>query len=182
MEDKKKIRSIVKDKRNSLSKRAKELMDSIIFNKIVESEVYKAANTIFVYVSFQGEVDTHKLIKYALNDNKRICVPKIISKKDGIRAVEISSFEELKEEAYSILEPQSFDKQIDEKDIDLILMPGVAFDESGGRIGYGGAFYDRFLKNTSLKTLKIALAYDFQIFDKVPMEEHDIKIDGIITN
>lgn len=182
MENKKNIRNIVKYKRDSLSEEVKEVMDDIIFNKIVESKEYKSAKTIFVYVSFQGEVDTHKFIKYALNDTKRICVPKIISKKEGIRAVEINSFEELKKEAYGILEPDNFDKKVDEKNIDLILMPGVAFDENGGRIGYGGAFYDRFLKNVSPKTLKIALAYDFQIFSKVPMEEHDIKIDGIITN
>jgi 5-formyltetrahydrofolate cyclo-ligase len=176
------IREIVKEKRKSIPKKAKEKMDDIIFNKVLESEAYKNAKLIFVYVSFEGEVDTHRIIKYALNHNKRICVPKIISIKEGFRAVEIKSFEELEEGAYNILEPESFENEVNEKDIDLILMPGVAFDKNGGRVGYGGAFYDRFLKNVRENALKIALAYDFQIFDEVPMEEHDIRIDGIITN
>lgn len=182
MKEKNKIRSLVKEKRNSLDERLKKTMDNIIFEKIISSEFYKSSKCIFVYVSFEGEVDTHRFIKYALNDNKRICVPKVKSKEEGIVAVEINSFHELKEGAYNILEPENFNKKIDERDIDLILMPGVAFDKNGGRIGYGGSFYDRFLKNPDIKALKIALAYDFQIFDKVPMEEHDIKVDGIIFN
>lgn len=182
MEDKKSIRDIVKTRRSMLTNKDKELMDEIIFNKLMKSEAYKAAKIIFIYVSFQGEVDTHRIIKHAIDNNKKIYVPKIVSKKEGIKAIEINSFEELKEGAYNILEPENFENQRDEKDIDLILMPGVAFDEVGGRIGYGGAFYDRFLKKVRKDASKIALAYDFQIFEKVPMEEHDIKIDGIIRN
>lgn len=182
MENKKTIRNIIKEKRSILTDKEKELMDNIIFNKIIESESYKIAKVMFVYVSFQGEVDTKRFIEYALNQDKRICVPKIVSKKEGLKAVEINSLQDLKEGAYGILEPEGFNSEINKEEIDLILMPGVAFDKEGGRVGYGGGFYDRFLKGVSKDTSKIALAYDFQIFNKVPMEEQDVRIDGIITN
>lgn len=175
------IRNNIYYKRRLLSKNMKKTLDEKIFHKVIQSDAYIKSETIFIYVSFDGEVDTHEIIKYALRHGKKICVPKILSKEEGMSAVIISSFEELKLSKYKILEPENFNKKVDETVIDLVLMPGVAFDEHGGRIGYGGAFYDRFLRKTRENTLKIALAYDFQILDQVPMEEHDAKIHGIIT-
>lgn len=172
----------MKEKRALLKIEVKETKDNSIFHKIIKSNAYKNAKTILVYVSFNGEVETHRFIKYALKDGKNICIPKVLSKEDGMKAIKIDSFDELKKGAYGILEPEHFAKEVDEKDIDLVLMPGVAFDKNGGRIGYGGGFYDKFLKKVRENTLKIALAYDFQILNEIPLEEHDIKIDGIITN
>lgn len=182
MKRKKEIRILIKNKKSLLKREIKEIMDNSIFNKIIESNFYKDAKTILVYVSFNGEVETHRFIKYALKDGKNICIPKVLSKEDGMKAIKIDSFDELKKGAYGILEPKNLTKKIEEKDIELILIPGVAFDKNGGRIGYGGGFYDKFLKKVRKDTFKIALAYDFQILDEVPLEEHDVKIDGIITN
>jgi 5-formyltetrahydrofolate cyclo-ligase len=179
---KKEIRNFIEEQRKILKRDVKEAFDEQIFNKLIKSDEYKKAKTIFLYASFEGEVDTHRIIKHALADGKQICVPKILSKKEGMKAVIIESFNELKPSAYNILEPESFNKTIDEKNIDLILMPGVAFDNKGGRVGYGGAFYDRFLTKMKSDTLKIALAYDFQLLEEVPMDKHDKRIDGIITN
>ncbi|MEA4826430.1 MAG: 5-formyltetrahydrofolate cyclo-ligase [Clostridium sp.] len=176
------IRNIVMEKRKALSKELKEVFDNNILDKILSSKEYKEAKTILVYVSFEGEVDTHKFIKYAIDDNKKVCVPKVMSKQEGMKAVNIGSFNDLKVGKYGILEPLDFSREVQEKEIDLVIMPGVAFDKNGGRVGYGGAFYDRFLKKLIDKIPKIALAYDFQVFDKVPVEEHDEKIDRIITN
>lgn len=176
------IRNIVIEKRKALSKELKEVFDNNILDKILSSKEYEVAKTILVYVSFEGEVDTHRFIKHAIEDNKKVCVPKVISKEEGMKAVNISSLNDLKVGKYGILEPLDFSREVEEKEIDLVIMPGVAFDKNGGRVGYGGAFYDRFLKKLRYETPKIALAYDFQIFCKVPTEEHDEKIDRIITN
>ncbi|KEH97840.1 5-formyltetrahydrofolate cyclo-ligase [Clostridium massiliodielmoense] len=182
MNQKDKIRRIIKEGRNTLTEESKKIKDDKIFNKIINSEYYKKSNVIFLYVSFQGEVDTHKLIKHSLNIGKVICVPKVISKKEGMEAIKINSFNELKNGKYDILEPKDICNKIYINDIELILMPGVAFDENGGRIGYGGGFYDRFLNKIDSRIPKIALAYDFQVFENIPCEEHDIKVDGIITD
>lgn len=178
---KEEIRKSIQAKRKSLSNDMKKSLDHKIFHKVIQSDEYIKAKTIFIYVSFEGEVDTHEIIEHALKNGKKICVPKILSKEEGMSAVLIDSFEELKLSKYKILEPENANRKIDETIIDLVLMPGVAFDKHGGRIGYGGAFYDRFLRKTRVDTLKIALAYDFQIIDLVPMEEHDVRIHGIIT-
>jgi len=140
------------------------------------------AQLIFTYVSYKDEVDTIALINYAINHKKRIAVPKIISLEEGMVAIEIKSIEELKENSLGILEPVDFKNQINPSEIDFSIVPGLAFDRKGGRLGYGGGFYDRFLSNLSANANIVALAYDFQIVDTVPCEQHDIKIREVITN
>ncbi len=160
----------------------KEKLDGIVFNKIINDNYYKASRCIFIFVSYNGEVDTHRIIKYALKDKKIVCVPKVISKKEGMISVKIDKFEDLKPGTYGILEPTDTSSTINACNIDMVFVPGAAFSKSCGRVGYGGGFYDRFLKNTNEWCKKIALAYDFQIFDEVPMEKYDVWMDGIITN
>ncbi|MCY6957682.1 5-formyltetrahydrofolate cyclo-ligase [Clostridium brassicae] len=182
MKNKKEIRDYVKIKRNELKLEEKNKFDKRIFNKLIESEDYSKAKNIFIYVSFEGEVDTYRIIKHAFKNHKRVYVPKVISKELGMKAVEIKTLKDLKIGAYGIYEPDSFDNAVDENIIELVIVPGVAFDLSGGRVGYGGGFYDRFLKKLSPNAAKFALAYDFQLMNEVVMKEHDIRVDRIITN
>lgn len=182
MENKSRIREYINKKRFLLKKEEKENFDRVIFNKLINSKEYIYSKHIFIYVSFNNEVDTYRIIEYALKDNKCVYVPKVISKEEGMKAVQIKSVKELKEGMYGILEPASLEFAVDEQVIDLIVIPGIAFDISGGRVGYGGGFYDRFLKKLSSNVVKLALAYDFQIVDKVPTEIHDMLVDRIITN
>lgn len=182
MESKKSIRRLVQERKDVLSKDERQNLDNIIFDKVINSYAYKNSHTIFIFVSYNNEVDTHKIIKQALRDKKILCVPKIISKEEGMDIVQIKSFEDLKEGAYGILEPADSELKIEEKNIDVSYLPGLAFDRRGGRVGYGGGFYDRFLLKTRKNSKKIGLAYKFQVFTEVPMEEHDVFIDGIITD
>ena len=181
MKNKDYYRKIAYGKRDSILKDDKYILDEKIYDNVIKSSFYKKAQSIFIYVSVNSEADTRKIIEKALTDGKTICVPKVISKKQGMIAVKINSLDELSPGAYNIPEPSKYDKQFDGHDIDLILLPGLAFDECGGRIGYGGGFYDRFISNTGEDTVKIGLAYEFQIFDKVICFEYDAVIDGIIT-
>ena len=100
-------------------------------------------------------------------------------------AVKISSVENLKKDRYGIPEPEEDAPHINPDKLDLIVAPGVAFDNRGGRIGYGAGYYDRYFKKISNERSniikKIALAYNFQVIDNVPMDEQDVKIDCIIT-
>lgn len=176
------IRKIMKEKRDNLCDNKKEKLDSIIFQKVIKSEEYNKAKIIFIFVSYKSEVDTHNIIKYALKDGKLVCVPKVMYKNSYMEAVGIYDFNELKEGAYGILEPQNIDLRVEETSIDICYVPGLAFDKNGGRIGYGGGYYDKFLKKIKNDSKKIGLAYNFQIVDKVPMEEYDIHMDGFISD
>jgi 5-formyltetrahydrofolate cyclo-ligase len=180
--NKKELRQIIYKKRNELNDDIKSNWDSSILEKLLENKFYKNSKVIFTYVSFGGEVDTLKFIERALTDGKTICVPKVISKKEGMEAYKINSLNDLEKGFYGILEPKGNAELIDPSEIDMIIMPGVAFDKTNGRIGYGGGFYDRFLRRVSPDTGKIALSYAFQIFDSIPTEEFDEKVDFIITN
>jgi 5-formyltetrahydrofolate cyclo-ligase len=178
---KKEIRNKIINNRDMLDLRTRSDMDEVIFNKFINSDYYKKAEVIFAFVSFASEVDTKKIIEYAIKENKTICVPKVKSREEGFEIYKIKGLQDLEAGFYGILEPKVACEIIDYESIDFILMPGVAFDKYGGRIGYGGGFYDRYLSKLKKDIPKIAISYELQIIDKIPMALHDIPIDGIIT-
>lgn len=175
------IRRLIKSKKNELDLNLKEHMDKSIYNKVINSKEYKNSKTIFVYVSTNSEVNTHQMIERFLEDGKIVCIPKVISKDFGMKAVIIKSFADLELGHYNILEPNNNCKDILKNNIDLVFVPGLAFDKMGGRIGYGGGFYDKYLKDLSTKVKKIGLCYEFQILKDIPMESFDIRINKIVT-
>ena len=158
----------------------KRILKSIaIKEKLLSIPEYKRAKVVMFYCSIQSEVMTNEMIESALsNKNKIICVPKIFTKERKMDAVEINENTCFEKGNFDILQP--FDgKVIPKKEVDLIVIPALAFDFYGNRLGYGKGYYDKFLKG--IKAVKIGIAYDFQIADKLPKEEHDIKIDVLIT-
>lgn len=182
LDAKKEIRSFILEKRDSVDPKLREQWDNIIFDRLVNSEQYKNAGIIFAFVSFRSEVDTHRIIKRALADNKIICVPKIRSKDTGIELYRIISMNDLEKGYFGILEPSENCLEVDSRAIDLILMPGAAFDRNGGRLGYGRGYYDRFLEGMDIRVQKLALAYHFQVLDRVPTDKFDVPVDAIITD
>lgn len=179
--NKKEIRKEILKKLSDLPREEKLVRDEIIFSKVVESSQYKNSKNLFVFVSYNNEVDTHRIIKDALGQGKKVAVPVILSVKEGMVAVLIDNFGQLKKNKYGILEPPLIETNIIEpQQIDLVLVPGVAFDEKGGRLGYGAGMYDRYLVQLKTSTPKIALAYNFQLLPEVPMESFDVRLDGII--
>ena len=180
--EKKKVREEIIKKRNDLSAEIKKEYDDLIFKQLIESDIYTKAKKIFTYVSFGSEIDTIKFIKYALNDNKEIYIPKTDKSKKEMIAIRINSLDNMSVDNWGILEPKVVDKNKIGKDFDLILMPGLAFDRKGNRIGYGGGYYDKYLSQIKETSNKIVLAYDFQIVNNIENEPHDIKTNYIITN
>lgn len=180
--DKKELRKHMKDLRDSSSYEDKNRFDEAIYRKIINNEFYIKAKVIFIYVSFGSEADTHSIINHALKNNKTICVPKVINKNEGMKAIKINSLEELSSSTLGILEPSNFSNEIQPSEIDLLIMPGLAFDINGGRLGYGAGYYDRFLKLIPDKAHKLGIAYKYQLLDNIPMDEHDMFIDEIITD
>jgi 5-formyltetrahydrofolate cyclo-ligase len=179
IDSKEEIRKYILNKKENLSENEKKDLDELIFNNIINCPWFLEAKVIFSYVSFEKEVDTHRIIKHAFSLGKKVCVPKVISRAKGMKALYIESLEELTKGKMGILEPSESKEALAIDDIDMAIVPGVAFDNSGGRLGYGGGFYDRFFIDAKVK--KIALAYEFQILKAVPKEKHDILMDKIIT-
>lgn len=183
--DKKALRKEIIEKRNNMDLVNKEEMDKKILNKFYESKYYREAEKIFIYISYDSEINTRKIIDKALKDNKKIFVPRTEFKTRSMEAVEITTLDNLIESKYGILEPSKEEPHIDPNELDLIVVPGVAFDRNGGRMGYGAGFYDRYFKKINKdninKIMKLALAYELQLLDRVPMNEQDVPVDCIIT-
>ncbi len=179
--DKKVLRKEMLIKRDNLDKDKKLFFDNRIKERLEEMKFFKEAEKIFIYVSFGSEINTVNYIKDFLEEGKRIFIPRTNIEEKTMEAVEIKSLDNLTKDKYGILEPARDIEAVDKVDLDLIILPGVVFDELGGRIGYGGGYYDKYLSNLDKSIPKAALCYEFQIIDKVPTEEHDIKADCIIT-
>ena len=142
-------------------------------------EVFRNSKVVFFYVSAGNEVQTRDTIKEAL-DKKRVAIPIADKVNKTISASELLDFNELESGPFSILEPKiEFVRIVNPKDLDLVIVPGIAFDVYGNRIGYGHGYFDNFLKHIS--AAKIALAYEMQIVDEIPADEKDIRVDFIIT-
>jgi 5-formyltetrahydrofolate cyclo-ligase len=180
--DKSSMRKEIIKKRRNIDDTVRGDWDRQIYLKVISSEGYINSNVVFVYVSYNGEVDTHKLINHALMDKKTVCVPRVISKAEGMEAVPIKSFNDLISGSYGILEPPKDAIPICPQSIDIALVPGVAFDRRGGRLGYGGGFYDRYLSQMRQDTCIAALAYSIQMMEAIPMEPQDKKVSAIFTN
>jgi len=178
---KKRIRKEIITKRDSLDLKKKRSFDQIIKEKLKRTQEYKKSNNIFIYIGFGSEIDTAKYIEEFLKDGKKVFVPRTNMVVRTMEAVEITSLKELERNKFGILEPTKDMEAIDKNKLQLIIMPGVAFDIKRGRIGYGGGYYDKYMETIDVSIPKIALAYELQIIDKVPREDHDILPDSIIT-
>lgn len=178
---KNKIRKDIIEKRDSLDLNEKKSFDQIIIERLKETDAYRKSKNIFFYIGFGSEIDTAKYIEEFLIEGKKVFVPRTNMAIKTMEAVEITSLGELERNKFGILEPNKDKKSTDKNLLQLVIMPGVAFDVDKGRIGYGGGYYDKYLENIDEGIPKIALAYEIQIIDNVPREDHDILPDFIIT-
>lgn len=180
--EKKLLREKILNIRKNMDLNEKEKMDEIILKRFYESPHYKQSKKIFIYISYDSEINTRKIIENALSNGKKIYVPRTEFKSKLMDAVEFTSLDNLVESKFGILEPSISEEHIKPDDLDLIVVPGVAFNASGGRMGYGAGFYDRYFnKINNVKIRKIALAYEFQVVENLPMDEFDIPVNQIIT-
>ena len=173
---KKEMRKQILEKRNSLTKEEIKEKSKLIEEKLFSLPEYKKAKTVSFFVSFGSEVDTHDMIKEALKE-KEVCVP--VVQGDYIALSKINGLGDLdKEGKYGILEPSSI-IEVDKEMVDLIIVPGVAFDKKGYRIGYGKGYYDNLLRDYKGNT--IGLCFALQMIGKVPVKEHDVRVKKVIT-
>lgn len=179
------IRNEIRRKRDSMNPKDKAAWDSAIFDKLISIEEVQACDVIFAYVSFTSEVETRQLIEWAFREKKRVAIPKIDLKTHEIVPYLIQDLNADTEKGhFGVLEPKETRTEIISiEKIDIFIVPGLAFCLSGHRIGYGGKYFDKFLKHLSpdSKQLKIGVAYDFQILPQIPIRNWDIPVDRIVT-
>ena len=145
---------------------------------------YQNAKTVLFYIDVRSEVRTRNDLTNALAGGKKIIVPYCV---DGeLELFHLENNDELAIGMYKILEPKEelrtvAAKKVDVKEIDLIIVPGVAFDRRGGRTGHGKGYYDKLLEHARADTPLVALAFECQMFDEIPMQDHDVYMDKVVT-
>lgn len=180
--DKSQLRQEFLARRNALEESERTRYSSLIRQRVFGHTAWTNATLILCYVSFGSEVETHALIQEALRFKKRIVIPVHDGKTHGSPLTEITRFGELTVSHRGILQvdPQSH-RLIDPSEVELALIPGIAFDKTGGRLGFGGGYFDKLLP-TMKKTKRMALAYEVQISEApLPKEPHDMLMDVIVT-
>ena len=173
-------------RREFLSKRAaiphdeRDRISHALIKKFLATEIFRASKVIMAYASTPDELQLTELFAACFDDGKILTIPLIVGKGE-MRAVEVPNFDALEVGEFGIQTvKRELRKFVAPAQIDCVIVPGAAFDLSGGRLGLGGGYYDRFLPR-AVNAKKIALAYDFQLVDSLPLESHDAKIDFVLT-
>ncbi len=182
MDDKQKIRKEILKKTKAYKEELRLRKSLLIKNKLFKTKEFKEAENILFYLAFKGEVETRKMIEDSLKIGKTVLVPVCDMKRKTIVPSKISNLfkEELCIGSYGIERPRKI-RSFSAKDIDLVIVPAVAFDKYNNRLGRGKGYYDRFLKKLSSRVKKIGLAFKFQIVDRLPVNLLDQPVDRVIT-
>jgi len=151
----------------------------LVTDKLLRNKVFKKAKIVMFYIAFGGEVNTDEMIREAQKTGKLICVPVCRKDRETMQPAILKDHVKLIKGPYGVLEPATQAK-VSPQDLDLVIVPGVAFDKKGNRLGRGKGCYDRFLCSLSEKTRSIGLAFDFQIFPLVPTTCHDVSVTQVI--
>ncbi|MEA2054357.1 MAG: 5-formyltetrahydrofolate cyclo-ligase [Candidatus Thermoplasmatota archaeon] len=180
MSEKNEIRKRLLGRRNSLSIIEIFERSNLVMSNIYGMEDFVKAEVVLPYISFGTEVNTHGLIR-SLIGNKKVLVPVVTDrKKREIILSELRDWKELSSGAYGILEPRKgYARERGANEVDISIIPGIAFDTDGNRIGYGGGYYDKLLKRVA--GIKVGIAYDFQVLERIPNEGHDVRVDKVVT-
>lgn len=178
---KKALRKLIQEHRDSLTDELKQEKSVVIIQKFLGLKQYSDSKIIIAYFPFRSEIDTRVIIEKAFKQGKKVALPKVNKKKLDLYYIE-SLFSGLEPGCYDIMEPVPSEcERALPLEIDLAIVPGVGFDTGMNRLGYGGGFYDRLLREIPPQAPKIALAFDLQVVDRLPVSEHDLKIDILIT-
>lgn len=178
-DEKKKLRQEYISIRNRIGNKNEK--SKIIANKVINSNYLKKAKTIGIYMNLKSEVDTKKIIRYAIEKGKVVGIPKV----NGIdlEFYKIDSInEQMEKSAFGVEEPETVKERLIEKEkIDLMIIPGICFDKANNRLGFGRGYYDRYLKDCNF--IKVGICFEKQVLKDtlLPVTCNDIKVDKIVT-
>ncbi len=179
------LRKRILTSREKLTEKELKEKSERIQQTLLTLDQVRASRVIFCYVDFKTEVETQSLITYLLQQKKTVAVPLTRVEEKQLIPVSISSLEKDLQPGYCGIPEPGTDftekNRIDPHTIDSIILPGSVFDEQGGRMGYGGGYYDRFVSNEAPGAIRIGLCFDLQLQKQIPLEPHDEMMDYIVT-
>jgi len=181
--DKTVLRTEVRGHVRAIDPRERAEASDLACRRLAELPAWSRAATIMLYVPLRSEVDTTPLALECFREGRTVCVPRVDWDRGEMHPVETTSFEDeaLVTDERNLRTPTA-GRPVVPASIDLVVVPGLAFDPDGGRLGRGGGFYDRFLARTDQRTLRIGIAFDAQIVPLVPREPHDVLMDAVVTD
>jgi len=180
MESKSELRKRILKIRNNMSKEDVEKNSRAITDRITSLDIYKQSKVVFTYMDFKNEVMTSNLIRHMLSEKKRVVIPYTDTINTVLIPSEITKEADLKLNFFGYYEPKNI-SPVNIEEIDLVIVPGVIFDKNLNRIGFGKGYYDKSLNKLKTSAKKLAVAHEFQVLEIIPAEEHDVKMDMIIT-
>lgn len=178
--DKKALRKILREKRRNIPKDKKAKYDKIISEKIIQSDYFKMAEQVLVFASTDEEFDTRYIIERCRHEHKRVFYPRCLDKNGNMEFFKVDCVGDLEIGIMGILEPKSTCKPYKYKENDIVIVPALSVDKNHYRIGYGGGYYDRFLKN--FNGVSICPCYEEMRTECLPADEYDIKVSVIATD
>lgn len=176
--NKNELREQVRAKRRFMTAEEVAEKSEKIQSRLFAFDKYLNAKTVMLFMSAFKEPSTDNIIRDALLRGKKVVVPVSNTDTETIIPSYINGFDDLKKGAYGILEPKKI-QPVDISEIDFFLVPGIVFDKNGNRIGFGKGYYDKILHQSNAE--KCAVCYEFQIFDDIPSDKLDVRMNTIIT-
>jgi len=167
-------------RRNRLAADDRARRSAAVRRRFLRVAAVRRAHTLFCFASFRTEVDTAGILRWALRRGLVTAVPLIQGPRRMV-AVRITDMSDLQPGQWDIPEPRPGLPLVEPSSIDVAVLPGAAFDPQGGRVGYGGGFYDTFMRGLAPSAARIALAFDDQVIGCVPCEAHDLRAHMIVT-
>jgi 5-formyltetrahydrofolate cyclo-ligase len=178
--DKKQIRSLMKHKLTQLNKEERLFQEQSLYKALFALPEWKKAETIAITISINNELNTYPIFEKAWEEGKTTVAPVVEGKPKRLSFYRISSFNECRETAIGLLEPiPESNTFVREELFDLIITPGLAYNMDGYRVGYGGGFYDRLLKN--VETPSVSLCFNCQLLNELPVENYDIPVKILLS-
>ena len=183
-EEKSRLRKEMLEKLRAQTPDSRHRKRTQIVEKIREHPEFQRARVFMFYISTSQEVETRSLLEYVLGQGRTVAVPRVVRETASLEPVLIHHPEQdLAPGSYGILEPRAeLSEPLDLDRLDLILVPGIAFDRRGHRLGRGKGYYDRLLKRLPPHVKRFGLAFDFQLLPSVPASDSDASVDRVITN
>lgn len=188
VKDKSALRNVILDKRIKMPFEDVFRISSIIQKRILRLNSYKTSKKLALYASFKNEVLTDSIMNHAIANGKNVYFPKVVNEYKGeykghrgLKFVEVKGKNDFEPGSYDIHEPVGKCDMPDIKEFDTVVVPGIAFDISGSRLGYGKGYYDKVLFGLKGYAILIGLAFDFQVVKTLSTETHDVSMDVIVT-
>jgi 5-formyltetrahydrofolate cyclo-ligase len=179
--DKREARRLALAARDALPPAERERLGEAVRARVLELPELAAASVVMLFASFRSEIDTAPLAEWVLSTGKVLCLPRVLGPRTMAAFRVRDRAADLVPGTWDIPEPREGLPEVPPEIVDLVFVPGSAFDEEGRRCGYGGGFYDTFLPRTRAGTPRVALAFEAQLVPPICLEPHDLPVTAIVT-